>query len=87
MASNEAVAWLNKRIGEEKKNLEKRESAIQAFREREGLASIDFEERQGIIVQSMNDLNASLTNAETKRIEKENMYNELKRIYTAEEGA
>ncbi|MBN2467642.1 MAG: polysaccharide biosynthesis tyrosine autokinase [Deltaproteobacteria bacterium] len=79
-AAQEAVTWLNKRIDDEKKNLEKVETAIQAFREKEGLASIDFEERQGIIVQSLNDLNAALTQAKTEKIEKKNTYSEIQRL-------
>lgn len=77
-ASQEAVNWLNQRIREEKKNLEKTEAALQQFREREGLASVDFEERQGIIVQSLNDLNAAFTKAKTDRMEKEDLFHELK---------
>ncbi len=79
-ASQDAVHWLNQRIKEEKKNLERAEFALQEFREKEDLASIDFDERQGIIIQSLDDLNAALTQAKTERIEKENLFSELKRL-------
>jgi len=79
-ASEDAITWLNARIKEEKQKLEKTEAVLQEFREKEGLASIDFEESQGIIVQSLNDLNAALTNAQTERMEKENLFSELQRL-------
>jgi len=79
-ASEDAVSWLTARIKEEKKKLEQTEDALQNYREKEELASIDLEERQGIILQSLNDLNAALTEAKTERMEKENLFSELKRL-------
>ncbi|HPD60158.1 MAG TPA: polysaccharide biosynthesis tyrosine autokinase [Thermodesulfobacteriota bacterium] len=79
-ASQEAVGWLNQRIKEVEKKLQQTEESLQAYREKEGLVSIDFEERQGIIMQSLNDLNAALTSAQTEKIEKMQLYNELKKL-------
>jgi capsular exopolysaccharide synthesis family protein len=79
-ASEDAIAWLNLRIKEEAKALKEKETDIQKFREKEGLAAIDFEDRQGIIIQSLNDLNAALIQAETERLKKENLFAELTRL-------
>jgi uncharacterized protein involved in exopolysaccharide biosynthesis len=79
-ATKDAVDWLNQRIKKIRKKLEQSELALQEYREKEGLASIDFEERQGIILQSLNDLNSALTAARTERIGKENLFSELKKL-------
>ena len=78
-ASQEAVGWLNQRIKEEEKKLQLSEESLQAYREKEGLVDIDFGERQGIILQSLNDLNAALTRAQTEKIEKQQLYAELQK--------
>ena len=79
-ASEDAIAWLNLRIKEEAKILKEKETDIQKFREKEGLAAVDFEDRQGIIIQSLNDLNAALIQATTERLKKENLFSELTRL-------
>ena len=79
-ASEDAIAWLNLRIKEEAKILKEKETDIQKFREKEGLAAVDFEDRQGIIIQSLNDLNAALIQATTERLKKENLFYELTRL-------
>ena len=77
-ASQEAVAWLNLRIEEVKEKLQGSEVALQDYRGKKNLVSIDFEERYNINIQKLNDLNAALTKAKTERIEKENLFLELK---------
>ncbi len=79
-ASKEAVRWLKKRIKEVKKKLEEAELALQRYREKEGLASVDFEERQSIILKSLDELNTALNKAKTERIEKESLYKELIKV-------
>ena len=79
-ASEDAIAWLNLRIKEEAEILKEKETNIQKFREKEGLAAIDFEERQGIIIQSLNDLNTALTRATTEKLKKGNFFSELTRL-------
>jgi len=79
-ASQEAVGWLNQRIKEEEKKLQRSEESLQAYREKQGLIDIDFGERQGIILQSLNDLNAALTKAQTEKIEKMQLYSELQKF-------
>ncbi len=79
-ASKEAVAWLKKRIEEVRKKLEQSELALQKYREKEGLASVDFGERQSIILKSLDELNTALNKAKTERIEKESLYKELVKV-------
>jgi len=79
-ASKEAVRWLKKRIKEVRKKLEDAELALQRYREKEGLASVDFEERQSIILKSLDELNTALNKAKTERIEKESLYRELIKV-------
>lgn len=77
-ASQEAIAWLNLRIGEVKEKLQGSEVALQDYRGKKNLVSIDFEERYNINIQKLNDLSAAQTRAKTERIEKENLFLELK---------
>jgi len=79
-ASQQAVGWLNQRIKEEEKKLQHSEESLQAYREKQGLIDIDFGERQGIILQSLNDLNTALTIAQTEKIEKMQLYSELQKF-------
>jgi len=50
-ASREALGWINNRIKETKTNLEGSEGALQRYREGNNLVSINFEERNNIIIQ------------------------------------
>jgi len=79
-ASQAAVGWLNQRIKEEEKKLQRSEESLQAYREKQGLIDLDFGERQGIILQSLNDFNAALTRAQTEKIEKQQLYSELQKF-------
>ena len=78
--SQEAIGWLSNRIKEVKSKLEESEKALHDYREKNDLVSIDFQESHNIIVQKLNELNAALMQAKTLRIEKENLYYELKRL-------
>ncbi|MFH1624287.1 MAG: GumC family protein [Pseudomonadota bacterium] len=79
-ASREALTWINSRIRETKIKLEESEQALQRYREKNNLVSIDFEERHNIIIQELNNLNTALTTAKTKRMGMENLYNELRKL-------
>ena len=72
-AAQAAVSWLNQRIKEEGKKLQQSEEYLQTYREQEGLIDVDFQERQGIIMQSLNDLNTALTEAQTEKITKQQL--------------
>lgn len=78
--SQDAVRWLNKQLKEAKSKLEASEQQLQHYKRENDLVSIDFGEKHNIILEKLSDLNSALTAAKTTRIEKENLYNELKRI-------
>ncbi len=78
--TQEAINWLKRQIKDVRKKLEGSEEQLQAYRKKNDLVSLDFGERHNIIIQKLSDLNNTLTRAKTTRIEKENIYKELKRI-------
>jgi succinoglycan biosynthesis transport protein ExoP len=74
--TKEASNFLNDQLAEQRKKLESSEQALQAYRERNDLVSL--EERQNIVVQRLEDLNAAVTKANASRIQKEAAYNQVK---------
>lgn len=77
-ASREASDWLGQRMGEQRKNVEASEAALQRYREQNDAVSL--EERQNIVIQKLADLNAAVTRAKTERIQKESAYAQIKTI-------
>jgi capsular exopolysaccharide synthesis family protein len=75
--SKEAADWLSERLGEYRRALQTSESALQAFREKNGAVSV-ADASSNIVVQRLTDLNGALTKAKTERINKEALYNQLK---------
>jgi succinoglycan biosynthesis transport protein ExoP len=78
LASKEAADWLADRMGEQRKQVEASEQALQRYREQTGAMAL--EDRQNIVVQRLADLNAAVTKARTERIEKEAVYNQIREI-------
>ena len=74
-ASKEASDWLGQRLGEQRKQVEQSEAALQQYRERSD--AISLEERQNIVVQKLADLNAAVTKAKTDRLMKEGTYSQI----------
>jgi capsular exopolysaccharide synthesis family protein len=77
-SSREASDWLGQRLGEQRKQVESTEAALQHYREQNDALSL--EERQNIVVQKLADLNGAVTRAKTERIQKEAAYGQLKMI-------
>lgn len=75
LASQEATDWLGERLGEQRKEVEAAEGALQRYREEN--EAISLEASENIVVQKLGDLNAAVTRAKTLRIEKEALYNQL----------
>jgi uncharacterized protein involved in exopolysaccharide biosynthesis len=75
--SAEAGAWLSDEAQEQARKVEAAEAALQKFKEKEGLVSI--EERRVLLEQKLKDLGASLTVARTRRLEKEGQYRQSSR--------
>jgi succinoglycan biosynthesis transport protein ExoP len=80
MASKEASDWLGERLGEQRKQVEASEQALQHYREQTDAVSLD--EHQNIVVQKLADLNAAVTRAKTERIQKEAAYQQIRAIQT-----
>jgi capsular exopolysaccharide synthesis family protein len=69
--TKEAREFLEKKLADLKVKVEKSEAALQRFRERHGVVSLDGS--QNIIVDRMVDLNKRLTEARARRIELESL--------------
>jgi capsular exopolysaccharide synthesis family protein len=69
---------LNEQLSEQKKKVEGSEIALQKYKERKNIVSL--EERQNIVVQRLSQLNALVTGAKTDRIAIETRYKELKKL-------
>jgi polysaccharide biosynthesis transport protein len=77
-ASKDASDWLSQRLGEQRKQVEASEQALQQYRETSDAVSL--EERQNIVVQKLADLNSAVTRAKTERFQKETAYNQIRSI-------
>jgi succinoglycan biosynthesis transport protein ExoP len=80
LSSKEASDWLGQRLAEQRKQVEASEQAVQRYREQTD--SLSLEEKQNIVVQKLNDLNAAVTRAKTERIQKEAAYNQIRALQT-----
>lgn len=76
-ASKDAADWLSDRLAEQRKAVEASESALQAYKEKNGGVSIT-DGASNIVVQRLTELNSALTKAKTERINKEAAYNQLR---------
>jgi exopolysaccharide transport family protein len=81
-ASKDAADWLSDRLAEQRKAVEASESALQAYKEKNGGVSIT-DGANNIVVQRLTELNSALTKAKTERINKEAAYNQLKAAQAA----
>jgi succinoglycan biosynthesis transport protein ExoP len=81
-ASKDAADWLSDRLAEQRKAVEASESALQAYKEKNGGVAITGS-ADNIVVQRLTELNSALTKAKTERINKEAAYNQLKAAQAA----
>ncbi|MEW6378543.1 MAG: polysaccharide biosynthesis tyrosine autokinase [bacterium] len=82
-ASMNASDWLNQNVGELKKKVEASEEALHSYKEQNKIVSL--EEKQNIIVQKLSELNSAVTEAKTKRIRLETLYDQAKKCKENEE--
>jgi polysaccharide biosynthesis transport protein len=80
--STAATGWLGERLKEQQLRVETAEKALQQYREQEGL--INFEERQGLVDQKLQALNAAMLNARTDRISKETLFSQVRNLSPAQ---
>jgi capsular exopolysaccharide synthesis family protein len=78
VASKEASDWLGERLGEQRKQVEAAETALQRYREQND--AISLQDRENIVVQKLADLNAAVTQAKTDRFQKQALYNQLQSL-------
>jgi capsular exopolysaccharide synthesis family protein len=74
--TKEASDFLGVQLEEQREKLGASEQALQAYRERNDLVSL--EERQNIVLQRLEDLNAAVTRANANRIQKGAAYDQVK---------
>jgi capsular exopolysaccharide synthesis family protein len=73
--STEATGWLSDRLSEQQAKVAAAEKALQEYATREGLVNQD--ERQGLVEQKLQTLNAAVLDARTERIAKESLFNQI----------
>ncbi len=81
--SAEAGSWLANEADEQARKVQTAEAALQAFKEQQGLVSID--ERRTLLEQKLKDLGAALTVAKTRRLQKEALYQQMQGVANPED--
>ena len=81
--SSEAAQWLGQQIGEQKKQVEDAERALQKVKEQEGIVNV--EERRTLLEQKLKELGTALTSLRTQRLEREALYNQMRHASNPEE--
>jgi polysaccharide biosynthesis transport protein len=81
--SAEAGSWLTNEANEQGRKVQAAEAALQEFKEKEGLVSID--ERRTLLEQRLKDLGSALTAAKTRRLQKEAVYGQMQAAGNPEE--
>ena len=72
------------RLTEQRKQVEQSEQALQRYKEKN--EALSLEEKQNIVVQTLAELNAAVTKARTERIQKEELYNQIRKIQNDREA-
>ncbi|MBW2149272.1 MAG: GumC family protein [Deltaproteobacteria bacterium] len=73
--SQQASDWLNRKIDEQRKQLELSEQALQAYKEKHNI--ISMEDRQNITINKLSELNLALMRAENRRMEANARYRQV----------
>jgi succinoglycan biosynthesis transport protein ExoP len=80
--SSAASMWLEARLKEQQTRVTEAETAVQRYREREGLVNLD--ERRGTVEQKLAAVTAAAVNARTERVAKETAYARMRALGPAE---
>jgi capsular exopolysaccharide synthesis family protein len=83
--SKEASDWLSVQVVGQQKKLQDAEKALQSYREKEGLVTVD--ETQALLDQKLQSLTGALMNARTDRIAKEAVLSRLRALPSEELGS
>jgi exopolysaccharide transport family protein len=73
-AAQDAVRWLNDRIEEERKKVEKAEQALLRYKERHNIITDFSSDIEKVTAQKLAQLNQQVVDAESKRVEAETKY-------------
>jgi capsular exopolysaccharide synthesis family protein len=73
-AIQDAMAWMNERIEEERTKVENAERKLQEYREREGIVTEFSGEVETVTAQKLAQLNSQVVQAESARVEAETRY-------------
>jgi succinoglycan biosynthesis transport protein ExoP len=81
--SAEAAQWLGTQIEDQRKKAEAAGRALQKVKETEGI--VNLEERRTLLEQKLKELGTALTTLKTTRLEREALYNQMRRARNPEE--
>ena len=79
------LQWVNGEVEKQGKALTEAETAMAAYRETNDASSLG--EGANIVSARLNQLNTEATNARTKRLQTETIYNQIRSVNPAEDGA
>jgi len=74
-ASQEAAAWLQKKLAEARKKLEESEARLNQYKRQHNIVAL--EDKESITAQKLEQLNKELVSAQTKRMEVETRFREV----------
>jgi len=75
-AAQDAVNWLNERIDEERKKVEKAEQAVLRYKKKHRIVTDFSSQTEHVTAQKLANLNSRVVEAESKRVEAETRYNQ-----------
>jgi capsular exopolysaccharide synthesis family protein len=78
LAATSGAEWLTKRLAEQRNQVSATETALQTYRADQD--AISLSDRQNIVGQKLQDLNAAVTRAKTDRILRETQYQQIQGI-------
>lgn len=73
-AAQDAVRWLNDRIEEERKKVEKSEQALLRYKEKHSIITAFSSDTENVTAQKLAQLNQQVVEAESRRVEAETRY-------------
>src|SRR5262245_52117839 len=79
------LAWLDAEVSKQETKVRDAEGAMAEYREQENALSL--EDRQNIVVSRLNQLNDTVTRARTARLQKQSIFDQIKRVDPASDDA
>ena len=79
--ARKAVVWLGKEEATLRERVHNAELALQDFRERNKLVSLDYEERQNIVLQNLSNLNSNYMEVKKARLESQAKITNMNRFF------